>query len=87
MQMAIERAREANPTIKIGVCGEHGGDPESIEFLQTLDLNYLSCSPARIPAARLAIAQAAISGEAGNSQLAATLLTMEVPQEALGMAM
>jgi pyruvate,orthophosphate dikinase len=87
MQMAIERAREANPAIKIGVCGEHGGDPESIEFLQTLDLNYLSCSPARIPAARLAIAQAAICGEAGASQLAPTLLTMEVPQEALGVAM
>jgi pyruvate,orthophosphate dikinase len=87
MQMAIERAREANPAIKIGVCGEHAGDPESIEFLQTLDLNYLSCSPARIPAARLAIAQAAISTEAGHSQLAPTLITMEVPHEALGVAM
>lgn len=64
MQMAIERARETNPEIKIGVCGEHGGDPESIEFLETLDLDYVSCSPARIPAARLAIAQTAIAAEA-----------------------
>jgi pyruvate,orthophosphate dikinase len=86
MQMAIAHAREANPAIKIGVCGEHGGDPESIEFLQTLDLNYLSCSAARIPAARLAIAQAAISGDANHSQLTSTLLSMEVPREALGVA-
>ena len=83
MQMAIERAREANPAIKIGVCGEHGGDPESIEFLQTLDLNYLSCSPARIPAARLAIAQTAIAGETHSP----ALVPMEVCQEALGVAM
>jgi pyruvate,orthophosphate dikinase len=83
MQMAIERAREANPAIKIGVCGEHGGDPESIEFLQTLDLNYLSCSPARIPAARLAIAQTAIAGETHSP----ALVPMEVCPEALGVAM
>ena len=63
MRMAIEGAREANPGIKIGVCGEHGGDPESIEFLETLDLNYISCSPARLPAARLAVAQTAIVGK------------------------
>lgn len=67
MQMAIERARETNPEIKIGVCGEHGGDPESIDFLETLDLDYVSCSPARIPAARLAIAQTAIASEADAS--------------------
>jgi pyruvate, orthophosphate dikinase len=67
MQMAIESAREANPAIKLGVCGEHAGDPESIEFLQALDLNYLSCSPARIPAAQLAIAQTAIVRDAGPS--------------------
>jgi pyruvate, orthophosphate dikinase len=83
MQMAIEQARQANPTIKIGVCGEHGGDPESIEFLLTLDLNYVSCSPARIPAAQVAIAQTSISGETQTS----TLVPMETCQETLGIAM
>jgi pyruvate,orthophosphate dikinase len=83
MQMAIEQARQANPTIKIGVCGEHGGDPESIEFLLSLDLNYVSCSPARIPAAQVAIAQTSISGEAQAS----TLVSMETRQETLGIAM
>jgi pyruvate,orthophosphate dikinase len=83
MQMGIERARESNPDIKIGVCGEHGGDPESIEFLETLDLNYVSCSPARIPAAQLALAHTAIAGEAH----AATVVPMETRQETLGIAM
>jgi pyruvate, orthophosphate dikinase len=84
MQMAIERAREANPEIKIGVCGEHGGDPESIEFLETLGLNYVSCSPARIPAARLAIAQTAIASEAHSF---ARARTYGDSQEALEVAM
>jgi pyruvate, orthophosphate dikinase len=83
MQMAIERARESNPGIKIGVCGEHGGDPESIEFLETLDLNYVSCSPARIPAAQLALAHTAIAGEAHG----ATVVPMEMRQERLEIAM
>jgi len=83
MQMAIGRAREANPGIKIGVCGEHAGDPESIEFLETLDLDYLSCSPARIPAAQLAIAHSSIAGETHT----ATVLSMETRQETLEIAM
>jgi pyruvate,orthophosphate dikinase len=83
MQMAIEQAREANPEIKIGVCGEHGGDPESIEFLETLDLNYLSCSPARIPAAQLALAHTAIASEAHT----ANVVPMETHQERIGIAM
>jgi pyruvate,orthophosphate dikinase len=83
MQMAIERAREANPGIKIGVCGEHAGDPESIVFFETLDLDYLSCSPARIPAAQLAIAHSSIAGETHT----ATVLSMETRQEALEIAM
>jgi pyruvate,orthophosphate dikinase len=70
MQMAIESARAAKPAIKIGVCGEHGGDPESIEFLETLGLDYLSCSPARIPAARLAIAQTTIAREGNLATMA-----------------
>jgi pyruvate, orthophosphate dikinase len=83
MQMAIDQAREANPEIKIGVCGEHGGDPESIEFLETLDLNYISCSPARIPAAQLALAHTAIASDAHT----ANVVPMEAHQERLGIAM
>ena len=83
MQMAIESARNANPTIKIGVCGEHGGDPESIEFLETLNLDYLSCSAARIPAARLAIAQTTIASE-GNVE---TFVPVEAHPRAIGIAM
>jgi pyruvate,orthophosphate dikinase len=82
MQMAIEQARQAKPEIKIGVCGEHAGDPESIEFLETLNLNYLSCSPARIPAAQLALAHTAIAGEPH----AVNVVPME-RQETLGIAM
>jgi pyruvate,orthophosphate dikinase len=78
MRMAVEAARAAKHGIKIGVCGEHAGDPESIEFLQTLGLDYVSCSPARIPAARLAVAQTAIAGE--------TLAAPLVQQEALEIA-
>ena len=60
MRMAISQARAANHSIKIGVCGEHAGDPASIEFFQSLGVDYLSCSPARILAARLAASQAAL---------------------------
>jgi pyruvate, orthophosphate dikinase len=60
MGMAIENARAVNPSIKIGVCGEHAGDPDSIDFLQSLGVDYVSCSPARIPIARLAVAQCSI---------------------------
>jgi len=49
-----------NPTLKLGVCGEHGGDPSSIEFFHKVGLNYVSCSPYRVPIARLAAAQAVI---------------------------
>jgi pyruvate,orthophosphate dikinase len=59
IKMAINQLRGANPSIKIGVCGEHGGDPASIEFFAALDVDYVSCSPARIPVAQLAIAQTA----------------------------
>jgi pyruvate,orthophosphate dikinase len=82
MQMAIEQARQANPVIKIGVCGEHGGDPESIEFLLTLELDYVSCSAARIPAAQVAIAHSCISGAAHTS----TLVPMEAREEAVAVA-
>lgn len=61
VQMALERGRRANKELEVGVCGEHGGDPQSIAFFDSLGLSYVSCSPLRIPLARLAAAQAAIS--------------------------
>src|SRR5665647_745528 len=61
MKLAIEKARGVRPEIIMGICGEHGGEPSSIEFCHLLGLNYVSCSPYRIPIARLAAAQAAIN--------------------------
>ena len=58
MRTCVEKARRTKPTIEIGICGEHGGDPSSIEFCHIIGLNYVSCSPYRIPIARLAAAQA-----------------------------
>ena len=64
MLIAAERGRKTRPDIKLGICGEHGGDPASIAFCQTVPLAYVSCSPYRVPIARLAAAQAALSGHA-----------------------
>ena len=61
--IAAERGRKTRPDIKLGICGEHGGDPASIEFVDGLGLNYVSCSPYRVPIARLAAAQATIKNE------------------------
>jgi pyruvate,orthophosphate dikinase len=60
MQMAVERGRKAKPELKMGICGEHGGDPTTITFCEKIGLNYVSCSPYRVPVARLAAAQAAL---------------------------
>ena len=60
IQIAIERGKKTRPDIKLGVCGEHGGDPRSVEFFHEIGLDYVSCSPYRLPLARLAAAQAAI---------------------------
>ena len=60
MRIAVERGRETRPEIKLGICGEHGGDPRSIEFCESLGLDYISCSPYRIPVARVAAARAAL---------------------------
>ena len=60
MKMAVELGRETRPDIKLGICGEHGGDPSSVEFCHKLGLTYVSCSPFRVPIARLAAAQANI---------------------------
>jgi pyruvate,orthophosphate dikinase len=64
VSMAAERGRGTRPDIKLGICGEHGGDPDSIEFCEKIDLDYVSCSPFRVPIARLAAAQAAIRKQA-----------------------
>jgi len=60
MQICIEKARKANPKVELGICGEHGGDPESVKFCHRIGLNDVSCSPYRVPIARLAAAQAAL---------------------------
>ncbi len=61
VKMAAEKGRATRPDLKLGICGEHGGDPSSVEFCHKVGLNYVSCSPFRVPIARLAAAQAAIS--------------------------
>ncbi len=61
--MAAEKGRKTRPDIKLGICGEHGGDPSSIEFCHKVGLNYVSCSPFRVPIARLAAAQAALNNK------------------------
>jgi pyruvate,orthophosphate dikinase len=61
MQIAVKRAREAKPELKMGICGEHGGDPETIGFCESIGLDYVSCSAYRVPVARLAAAQAALA--------------------------
>ncbi len=62
---AVKEGRETRPDLKCGICGEHGGDPASVEFCYKIGLNYVSCSPFRVPIARLAAAQAAIKAEKG----------------------
>ena len=60
VRIAAERGRQTRPDLKLGICGEHGGDPASIAFCQKIGLTYVSCSPYRVPIARLAAAQAAL---------------------------
>jgi len=64
--MAVAKGRVANPSLKLGICGEHGGDPSSIHFFHKVGLDYVSCSPYRVPVARLAAAQAALSVKVGD---------------------
>src|SRR5574342_219548 len=60
--LGVERGRSTNPDLKLGICGEHGGDPASVKFCHRTGLDYVSCSPFRVPIARLAAAQAAVRG-------------------------
>ena len=69
MRIAVERGRSAKPGIKLGICGEHGGEPKSVAFCHELGLDYVSCSPYRVPLARLAAAQAALAQE-GSAEYA-----------------
>ena len=72
MKIGVERGRSTRPDLKIGICGEHGGDPASVIFCHEIGLNYVSCSPFRVPIARLAAAQAALADQAGASAAATT---------------
>jgi pyruvate,orthophosphate dikinase len=63
VDIAVKKGRSARPALEIGICGEHGGEPSSVEFCYRVGMNYVSCSPYRVPIARLAAAQAAISGD------------------------
>jgi pyruvate, orthophosphate dikinase len=67
IRIAVERGRRARPDLEIGICGEHGGDPDSIAFCNEAGLNYVSCSPFRVPVARLAAAQAVLASKPGEA--------------------
>ena len=64
VEIAVAKGRQTRPGIKLGICGEHGGDPSSVEFFERVGIDYVSCSPFRVPVARLAAAQAALSKKA-----------------------
>jgi len=67
VKMSVERGRRTRKDLKVGICGEHGGDPASVEFCHHANLNYVSCSPFRVPIARLAAAQAVLRGKVAGS--------------------
>ncbi len=70
IQLGTERGRRSRPKLKVGICGEHGGEPSSVEFCHAVGLDYVSCSPFRVPVARLAAAQAAVKEELGEPETA-----------------
>ena len=87
VRMAIERGRKTNASIKLGICGEHGGDPASIRFFQEAGLNYVSCSPFRVAIARLAAAQAALAaGRRRRARLPRAALRVSHPRLGVGCA-
>ncbi|MBR4670895.1 MAG: pyruvate, phosphate dikinase, partial [Butyrivibrio sp.] len=67
MEMSLKLGKPVNPSLHVGICGEHGGDPSSVEFCHKIGLDYVSCSPFRVPVARLAAAQAAIADKASKA--------------------
>ena len=66
MRIGVERGRKTRNELKVGICGEHGGDPASVAFCHEVGLDYVSCSPFRVPIARLAAAQAALGKDAAS---------------------
>ena len=68
MEMGVRLGREVRPDLEVGICGEHGGDPATIAFCHRIGLDYVSCSPYRVPVARLAAAQAALAAGEGGSR-------------------
>jgi pyruvate,orthophosphate dikinase len=72
VKMAVEKGRASRPDLEVGICGEHGGEPSSVEFCYQVGMDYVSCSPYRVPIARLAAAQAAISKTEGSAELSRT---------------
>jgi phosphoenolpyruvate-protein kinase (PTS system EI component) len=74
MTLCVDDAKAVNANIKLGICGEHGGDPASVEFCHQIGLNYVSCSPKRVPVARLAAAQAALSDGQESSRESNSLM-------------
>ena len=66
VEIGVKKGRSVKPKLKIGVCGEHGGDPSSIQFFHKVGLDYVSCSPYRVPIARLAAAQAQLEPKASD---------------------
>lgn len=72
MEIAVKRGRKTNKNLKLGICGEHGGDPASIEFCHKIGLNYVSCSPYRVPIAKLAAAHAKLK-EKGREVIRASV--------------
>ena len=67
VRIGVERGRKVRPDLKLGICGEHGGDPASVAFCNDIGLDYVSCSPFRVPIARLAAAQAAVGAKVASS--------------------
>jgi len=70
VKLAVDAGRKGRPDLEVGICGEHGGEPSSVQFCQRVGMNYVSCSPYRVPIARLAAAQGAISG--GKAEMSRT---------------
>ena len=68
MKIAVAKGRDTRPGMKIGICGEHGGEPSSVEFCHNIGQDYVSCSPFRVPIARLAAARAALKEDAGKGK-------------------
>ena len=67
VEMATKKGKKARPDLEVGICGEHGGEPSSVGFCYKVGMDYVSCSPYRVPIARLAAAQAAIADDKGES--------------------